>query len=175
MSAAELFLRKAFPNIDPELRRQAASELCANRTSEEVEEELSDLRAEATLLRQEIGNLNTRIIRQKDGVEHSSTAGLDVLGERARQRRVEGYTDEHDDSLDDFSLSSAAMAYISDARLRGTTGRGFDNAPPVDWPYGQEGWRPKQIRKSLEIAASLLIAEMEKIDRQSARAQNPMV
>ena len=172
MSALELFIKKAFPAIEPDLARQVAAELLRGKPSPEYEEEIADLKLEAGLLRQEIGNLNTRLIRQRDGIENASLAALDVLGERARQRRVEGYTDEHDDELDDFSLSAAAMAYISDARLRGTTGRGFESEPPIDWPYGHDGWRPKQIRRSLEVAASLLIAEMEKIDRQTSREQN---
>src|SRR5690606_26909755 len=52
----------------------------------------------------EIGRLSTEIVRHKDGVKNATRAGLDVLGERARQRRLEGYDDEHDDGLEDFSL-----------------------------------------------------------------------
>lgn len=162
----------ALPGVDADIIRRAIAEAISNSDLPQLREELSDLKEEAVLLRQEIGNLNSRLIRHRDGVENASLAGLDVLGERARQRRVEGYTDEHDDSLDTFSLSAAALAYITDARLRGTTGHGFDNGAPVDWPYGDESWRPKHdIRKSFEQAAALLLAEMDTLDRKALKVR----
>jgi hypothetical protein len=91
---------------------------------------------------------------------------LDILGERSRQRRLEGYDDYHDDQLDDWSLASSAMAFIEDARLRSTTGgKGFDDTPPASWPSSKQAWKPKNVRQSLVVAAALLIAEVEKLDR----------
>jgi hypothetical protein len=90
---------------------------------------------------------------------------MDTLGERARQRRMEGYDDEHDDAHEDFSLSSAAIAYIMDARLRGTTGHGFTETPPTHWPWDINDWKPKGVRHALVVAGALIIAEIERIDR----------
>lgn len=117
------------------------------------------------VLRRETAKLSDEIGRQKDGVASATRAGLDVLGERARQRRMEGYDDAHDDGHEDFSLTAAAIAYALDARLRGTSGHGFDTSPPVEWPWMAADWKPKPVRQSLVVAAALIIAEIERLDR----------
>jgi len=165
MSAVAEFLKKAFPEIGGELAERAADELVGkSAVSAEEHKEALEL---AESYKKEIGKLHEAIARQRDGYTNASIAGLDVLGERARQRRLEGYDDAHDDSHDDFSLSQAAMAYASDAILRGTTGRGYDE-PPSHWPWSSDDWKPKQIRKSLVVAAALLVAEIERLDRSGA-------
>lgn len=162
MSAIKQFLREAFPDVSAELAERAAAELCS--IGKPAEGDAAEFAETAEILREEIGRLNTEIVRHKDGIKHASRAGLDVLGERARQRRLEGYDDDHDDSHDDYSLAAAAIAYATDARLRGTAGRGFEQPPP-DWPWSPADWKPKQIRRSLIVAAALLVAEIERMDR----------
>jgi len=167
MSYLEQFLRIAFPEVPAEVASGLLGELrSADPDAHRIlTAERDDAREMADLLKQEVSRLNAEIARHKDGVATATKAGLDALGERARQRRMEGYDDEHDDGHADYSLSAAAIAYALDARLRGTTGRGFDDRPPPEWPWMPMDWKPKDIRQSLVVAAALLIAEIERIDR----------
>lgn len=176
----ESLVRKTMPGVAPELAKLAISEI----VKESLLEVLADLDTtvadggkirfsedepedseEVAMLRGEIGRLNSLLNAHMEGISGASAAGMDVLGERARQRRMEGYDDEHDDAHDDFSLSSAAIAYVMDARLRGTTGHGFTESPPADWPWDINDWKPKAIRQALVAAAAMVIAEIERIDR----------
>lgn len=116
------------------------------------------------LHRTEIFKLTDARARRKDGYENASAAGLDVLAERARHRRLEGYDDAHDDVHNDFSLTGMAIAYASHAVLMGTTGKGFQS-PPDSWPHSAEEWKPKNTRRSLVVAASVIVAEIERLDR----------
>jgi hypothetical protein len=167
----ETLIRKAMPGMDPELAKTALVELVKDSVKEAIAEcdaEASDRSAdseEVAMLRGEIGRLTSLLKTDEEGVSGASKAGLDTLGERARQRRMEGYDDAHDDAHDDFSLSSAAIAYIMDAQLRGTTGQGFTETPPSHWPWDANDWKPKDIRQALVVAGALIIAEIERIDR----------
>lgn len=169
----ETLIRTAMPGIDPELATAALADLvkdsvkeaiaeCGGLAAAERDDEDSE---EVAMLRGEIGRLSLLLNTHMEGIAGASTAGMDTLGERARQRRMEGYDDAHDDAHDDFSLSSAAIAYIMDARLRGTTGHGFTESPPADWPWDINDWKPKTIRQALVVAGALIIAEIERIDR----------
>jgi len=174
MPAIESFLKAAFPNLPPDLLSAAAAEFTgkdsggAHGISKEAYDEAIE---DVVLHREEIARLQTELVRHKDGIQNATKAGLDVMGERARQRRLEGYDDAHDDGHDDFSLSAAAIAYVMDARLKATTGRGFDSQPPVEWPFSPMDWKPKAIRQSLVVAAALLIAEIERFDRSGSGAK----
>lgn len=169
----ETLIRTAMPGVDPELATAALAELvkdsvreaiaeCGGLSPEQPDNEDSE---EVAMLRGEIGRLSSLLNTHMEGVAGASTAGMDTLGERTRQRRMEGYDDAHDDRHDDFSLSSAAIAYVMDARLRGTTGHGFTETPPADWPWDINEWKPKTIRQALVVAGALIIAEIERIDR----------
>lgn len=178
MSISALF-ENITRNVSSEERMSAALEFAAlvgvdpTQLSEDVVTKLADQDEMISLLQQEVGRLNRVIVSHSDGIKNASIAGLDILGERSRQRRLEGYHDHHDDQLDDWSLASAAMAYIEDARLRGTTGgRGFDGTVPVTWPWAKEAWKPKDVRRSLVVAAALVLAEIEKLDRATQRLKD---
>lgn len=174
MPAIETFLKAAFPNVPGELAAAAAAELAggANGAGQGISREAYDEAVEETVMcREEIARLQTELVRHKDGVLNATKAGLDTLGERARQRRLEGYDDAHDDSHDDFSLSAAAIAYVMDARLKATTGKNFDSRPPAEWPWSPLDWKPKSVRQSLVVAAALLIAEIERCDRSGAHSR----
>lgn len=166
MSSLQKYLELAFPHVPADLAAAAAAELLAQRPDGYVSpDKYREAVEKNEMYLDEIGRLNTEIVRHKDGVKNATRAGLDVLGERARQRRLEGYDDDHDDGLTDFSLSAAAIAYAMDARLRATTGQGFDRQPPMEWPWSPGDWKPKKVRHSLVVAAALLIAEIERMDR----------
>jgi len=90
-------------------------------------------------------------------------AALDVLAERQRQISAEGWTPEHDDDHDDGSLGKAAAVYA-------ISFPGF----PTDmtyWPWPREAFKPKDRRQNLVRAAALLIAEIDRLDRQWSRSR----
>lgn len=165
MSHLAQFLKLAFPHIPADLADAAAAEASKGGAGGVSQAVHDDALETIEMYRKEIGLLNNEIVRHKDGIQNATKAGLDVLGERARQRRLEGYDDAHDDEHDDYSLSAAAIAYLTDARLRASTGKGFDHEPPVEWPWSEAEWKPKGIRKSLVVAAALILAEIERYDR----------
>ena len=170
----DTLIRNALPGVDPETARLALSEIVKDSVREVIGEgvragqpsgEEPEDSEEVAMLRGEIGRLSNLLNTHVEGVSGATTAGLDALGERARQRRMEGYDDAHDDAHDDFALSSAAIAYTMDARLRGTTGHGFTETPPPNWPWDASDWKPKSVRQALVVAAALIIAEIERMDR----------
>lgn len=89
--------------------------------------------------------------------EHGlSLAASDVLAERARQVIVEGRTPEGDDEYQFGELERAAACYAV-------------SEPSVNW--WPRGWVFKRDtpRASLVKAAALLLAAIERLDRQAAR------
>lgn len=107
-----------------------------------------------------------------------SDALCDVIAERQRQINVEGWSASHDDSHTDGGLSRAAACY---AHLAGTAiSLGFK--PPVPprhyavsplptslWPWHRRWWNPKDPRRDLVRAGALILAEIERLDRLTAR------
>ena len=86
-----------------------------------------------------------------------SKASVDVLAERERQIKAEGYDTKHDDEHNHRELSAAAACY-ADAF-------GPDDQCPACWPWGTEAWNPKDYRSNMVRAAALLLAEIERLDR----------
>lgn len=101
-----------------------------------------------------------------------STAIEDVIAERQRQMAVEGWTPEHDDEHDDGNLAAAGAAYAVNAadQLHPYSQGDGGNEQPIMWPWDAEWWKPKNPRRDLVRAAALIIAEIEKIDRQGESA-----
>ncbi|HEU0071189.1 MAG TPA: hypothetical protein VFS04_07835 [Alphaproteobacteria bacterium] len=107
-----------------------------------------------------------------------SKALIDVMNERDRQHNEEGWTPEHDDQHDDFSLAKAASVYAACASV-GAADRavmdqhGLRGAPaklqelwPLSWDIS---WlKPTSRRRDLVKAAALIIAEIERLDRAEA-------
>jgi hypothetical protein len=84
----------------------------------------------------------------------------EVAAERQRQIEAEGWTPEHDDEHDSGELAKAAASYAGDTRT-------FNAAAPVDWPWEQKWWKPRDRRSDLIRAAALIVAEIERLDRAS--------
>jgi uncharacterized coiled-coil protein SlyX len=163
----EKLLKEALPHLDQELVANAARELLAARSpasDSQSSERIAELETELASHRSEIARLNTVIVNQRAGWENASTAGLGVLAERARQKRLEGYDDNHDDEHSSSELSSAAAAYILDAIDRAKGGEGYAT-PPSMWPWSVQDWRRKPVYRQLEVAGALIIAEQERLDR----------
>lgn len=94
----------------------------------------------------------------------TSQAALDVLRERA-SHAARGYTAEHDDGhIEEMARAAACYAMPEPFRemIRTTL------APkPRYWPWAYRFWKPKpdNRRQELVVAAALLLAEIERIDR----------
>jgi hypothetical protein len=105
----------------------------------------------------------------------TTQAARDVLAERQRQVTVEGFTAQSDDTYDDGTLSSAAVAYASYAAdmihpfSLGDGDRDREGRPPLSWPWARGWWKPVSPRRALVKAAALLLAEIEKLDRKAVK------
>jgi hypothetical protein len=165
----EKLFTEAFPHVDAATIEGAAAELRARNSGDPDPKgavQIAELKEELSMCRTEIARLNTQIVLHRQGYQNASNAALDVLGERVRQRSAEGegYDDVHDDEHDGFELTYAAIAYLVDAiqRARGETP---GKNPPSEWPWNPAEFKRKKIKTQFKVAATLVIAEMERMDR----------
>lgn len=96
------------------------------------------------------------------------TVALDVLAERCRQIDDEGYTTERDDQYTQGQLADAAGAYAFWAHICNWEHYKVTTVP-ASWPWSPEDWKPADQRKMLVRAGALILAEIERLDRQRAR------
>ncbi|HFQ7582825.1 TPA: hypothetical protein ACHS1O_004225 [Pseudomonas aeruginosa] len=94
-------------------------------------------------------------------------AWIDVQADRRRQVEVEGWTPEHDDghACDEIAAFACFYAMPPAARDWDTSSTGYgDTLGEAILP---EGWEPKtgDRRRELVKAASLILAEIERLDR----------
>jgi hypothetical protein len=83
----------------------------------------------------------------------------EIAVERQRQIASEGWSPEHDDTHKNGELADAAACYaVSSASLEGRWGRTI-------WPWQWE-FKPKDRRRNLIRAAALIIAEIDRLDRE---------
>lgn len=105
----------------------------------------------------------------------------EISAERARQVLDEGYAEEHDDKHTDESLAIAASCYAAPSQIYyefvAANGKSFTD--PWPWstgfhrgdPHNGGTWmakKGKSRRRQLVIAAALLVAEIERLDREEA-------
>lgn len=96
----------------------------------------------------------------------SSQAVLDVAAERRRQVENEGYDRAHDDEHADGSMAEAAASYAYQAHNSEACPAG---KPPLGWPWDAKWWKPGDSRRMLVKAGALILAEIERLDRQASR------
>lgn len=89
----------------------------------------------------------------------SALAATYVLAERLRQLGPEGHTPEADDALTDYQLPRAAACYVLAA-----SGVARHKAT-LFWPFPQPMKVAEQRRRNLIKAAALILAELERLDR----------
>ncbi|MCO7594245.1 MULTISPECIES: hypothetical protein [Pseudomonas] len=106
--------------------------------------------------------------------DHSTLnqAALDILAERQRQIVTEGYTPQRDDQYTSGQLADAASTYSFWARTWNLPHAQCTHAPTM-WPWPPEMWKPKSQRQMLIKAGGLILAELERLDRQTAREVQP--
>lgn len=88
-------------------------------------------------------------------------AEIDILAEREKQRQKWG--DEHDDEHHSGEELASAAAYLADPTTENLDGDGDDE--DLGWIVHLRARIKDNRRKQLVIAAALLIAEVERIDR----------
>jgi len=104
--------------------------------------------------------------------DQMSWAVADVIVERKRQVAVEGFSAEHDDQHQAGELACAGACYAIAAGKFGDAENYRQQLPMLSeggsdpWPWDMQWWKPKSPREDLVRAAALIIAEIERMDRQ---------
>jgi len=105
----------------------------------------------------------------------------DIAAERTRQIAVEGWSAERDDSEHrDGSLARAAAAYavvstLTDGERKAHVdavwggSRFWYSMIAAIWPWHPSWFKPSDRRRDLVKAGALIVAEIERIDRDAAR------
>lgn len=130
----------------------------------------------ATHLEEVAAEVDLAIIRADQVVPAAFTASMrDVIAERFRHQLQEGWNDQHDDEHKAGELASAASAYASHMAAfwyAWVDGREKDyrlKATPPGWPWGRQWWKPKDPRRDLVRAGALILAEIDRLDREATR------
>ncbi|HIB8899242.1 hypothetical protein [Enterobacter hormaechei] len=118
-------------------------------------EQLEDFNREASDL---IATLQSNLSRATLNGQTRTAAVLDALLERQRQQTDKGYSTEQDDTYICGELAAAAICYIEPMEAT--------NYWPADWH--DSSFKPSDYRRNLVKAIALLIAEVERFDRQEA-------
>lgn len=155
-----------FVKVSQAAREAAASVIeCGYPEIRDLTEQYHDGSMDGTNLTQAFARFENILKKESNEVEQ---AWNDVRSERERQIVEEGHTREHDDINHDCdnALSRAAACYALAGV--GNSGPFWINrlqVPQQVWPYRWE-WKPSDRRRNLIKAAALLLAEIERIDRQ---------
>jgi hypothetical protein len=88
----------------------------------------------------------------------------DIAAERSRQINAEGWTPEHDDEHIDGELATAAACYALSTTW-------LENFARKYWPWDMDWFKPKNPRRDLVRAAALIVAEIERRDRDAERGK----
>ena len=172
---SQSFLEHVFPDFDENAIRDFSEHMDNfiknGRKKLGIEEDVNDLSKEISekdeeieTLRKEIARLNTVIVNQRAAEGAMSPAALGILAERARQQRIEGYNETHDDEHLCGQLVKAAACFLLDAIDRDAGGTGHIR-PPSMWPWESKHWKQKPVYRQFEIAGALIIAEQERRKR----------
>lgn len=125
----------------------------------------------------ELRELRCAMLKAQPVSEPYKLAANDIIAERQRQIREEGWTPEHDDKYNDFQLALAAAGYAQNVAdyageyCQPNSSIDWTDAPePEAWPWSPVWWKPSNPRRDLVKAGALILAEIERLDR-SAPAQ----
>ena len=81
--------------------------------------------------------------------------------ERWRQVKREHWSHRHDDLHEEGTLATGGVSYA----LRAFSPK--SSVVPRDWPWHSMWWKPKTPRRNLIKAAALIVAEIERLDRET--------
>lgn len=111
----------------------------------------------------------------------------EIAAERRRQVEAEGWTADHDNRWALGQLPIAAMWYAVSGAFSGRRDCIGDPANPSHelahifhgefktfrWPWALAWWKPSDARRDLIRAAALLVAEIERLDRDETATRLP--
>lgn len=98
------------------------------------------------------------------GPRSETPAARDVLAERRRQIKEEGITSEHDDEQTGGEIAIAAACYALPPEERNKDTWFRQSLIDGLWPW-RGTWKPSTRRRDLVKAGSMILAEIERIDR----------
>lgn len=103
-----------------------------------------------------------------DKLEATALTGAlqDVIRERQRQILEECYTPAYDDA----TYAGARRGELAQAAGAYALAEAFPNVVGSLWPWPLASFKPRGHRENCIRAAALLVAEVEQIDRDAARA-----
>jgi hypothetical protein len=96
------------------------------------------------------------------------TALDDIAIERRRQIEVENWSLYHDDSHTEREMAIAAACYAAAPPMVRIEREWVKPDTPKDWPWHFSWWKPSTQRRNLVKAAALIVAEIERLDRNGA-------
>lgn len=96
----------------------------------------------------------------------SLTVTEEIAQERGRHVTEKGFSFANDDKYTNHELTRAAVCYIAGQFMAGQ----FMQL----WPFNKKWWKPTDRRRDLIKAASLIVAEIERIDRAEERRNDAM-
>lgn len=103
-----------------------------------------------------------------------SSAAKDILAERVRHIHVEGWHAEHDDLHDDGQMAAAAACYAVNSTIaheqRGTGSKWNLMMKVTVWPWDLKWWKPTSPRRNLVKAGALILAEIDRLDREEKKS-----
>lgn len=115
----------------------------------------------------------------------SLTAAQEIVAERQRQKDMEGWTPEHDDTHNNWEMAAAAACYAfmasKDDQVRSLAKamshpHELGNDPERRlialrfWPWSWSWFKLKDRRRDLVRAGALILAEIERLDRAALSA-----
>lgn len=101
-------------------------------------------------------------------MEKTRAVIAEILDERARQALEEGFTRLHDDRANNHGeLAKAASAYAFPIYLQAGEHK---PAQPIQWEWDPRWYKSTTKRRYYIKAAALLVAEIERLDRQTAKS-----
>lgn len=112
-----------------------------------------------------IANYEKQIADLKAKLANLTPAAADVVEERRRQVEAEGWTPEHDDEHYPGEMSLAAACYAKYGDWAA-----YRRIAPTDWPWHESWWKPSDSRRNLVKAGALILAEIERMDRNESTA-----
>jgi len=94
------------------------------------------------------------------------TGTMMIKAERERQRRIEGWSDEHDATHTNAELSEAAASYLTTAICQ-VRGNPVATARDAEWPFEPEAWNPSEDPiRNLVKAGALIAAEIDRLSKE---------
>ena len=124
---------------------------------------------ELRMSRQIIESKDAEIAELRPGMI-SSPVVKEIHKERQRQVEAKGWDTKHDDRHIDGQLAIAASCYADpDPEMTCATEDGTGVEYPDRWAWDASDWKPKSRRRDLIRAGALIVAEIDRLDREAAR------